>query len=38
LEKLKHVQESLDAVSKFQGIKEEQNGYSINLFPKGKHA
>lgn len=38
LQKVKHVEMSLEQVSKSQSIKEEQNGYSLNLFPKGKHA
>lgn len=36
LEKLQRVEQALDLVSKSQWVKEEQNGYSLFLFPK-KH-
>jgi translation initiation factor IF-3 len=36
LEKLQRVEQALDPVSKSQGVKEEQNWYSLFLFPK-KH-
>lgn len=36
LEKLQRVEQALEPVAKSQGIKEEQNGYSLFLFPK-KH-
>jgi len=36
LEKLQHVEQVLDPVSKSQWVKEEQNWYSLFLFPK-KH-
>ena len=36
LEKLQRVELLLDEVAKSQGVKEEQNGYSLHLFPK-KH-